>query len=243
MKKVLAVASGKGGTGKTTAVANMGIGLAMLKYKVLVVDLDIGLRSLDLALGMENRVIYDLLDVLDGKCRVQEALLTHRNWPSLHLLPAAQNRIEKDFELNYLRALCADMTKVFDYIILDAPPGLGNIVLGALGAAERCLIISTPDPAALRDADRVAGEASQLGLEDVQLVVNKMRDRKNGEGCVPGLDEIGELMALPLLGVVPEDDRAIIASCKGEPVITVANSAAGKAWISIIERLFGKEVR
>jgi septum site-determining protein MinD len=190
MKKVWVVASGKGGTGKSTLTANLGAALATAGHKTLLIDLDVGLRCLDLCLGLDDRVLFDGMDVLEGNCRPLDAILAYPTLPSLFLLPTAQNRRPKDFDAQRLETVCARLAEEYDVILLDCPPGLEPIPARAAKSAFRGLIVATPEPAAIRDADRVAAEFAAAGVAESYLVLNRFRPEYESKGLAQPPTEI-----------------------------------------------------
>lgn len=242
MDKVWLIASGKGGTGKSTSAVNWGTLMAAGGRRVLLVDLNIGLRCLDLCLGMDDRVLFDLMDVLDGFCPSRDAILPHPVIKSLFLLPAAQNRSQEELKGRRLQTLCNSLESEYDLIILDCPPGLGPIPVQAALAAGRGMIVTTPDPSAIRDADRMAAELSSAGLTELYLVVNRIRSEflKNEQISTPR--EIAESLGLPLWGSIPED-AALSSStlCASPVVIMEPESPSAKAFKAMVRGLPGKE--
>lgn len=242
MENVWVVASGKGGTGKSTLVANLGAALAAEGHRVLLVDLNVGLRCLDLCLGLDDRVLFDVMDVLEGNCRTKDAILVHPTVSSLFLLPAAQNRSTADFDGDRLAALCENLNKEFEIIILDCPPGLEPIPARAAMAAGRGLIVTTSDPAAIRDADRMAAEFQMAGVPETYLIINRFRNDFLQKQIVSSAQEIAGSLGLTLLGTVPEDESVGAATLCGVPVvIRQADSPAARIFTAIARRLPGKD--
>ena len=242
MDNVWAVASGKGGTGKSTAAANLGAALAASGRRVLLVDLDLGLRCLDFCLGLHDRVLFDLMDVLEGGCRPCDAILAHPAVAGLHLLPASQSRSAADFDARRLQDLCGILSGEFDAVFLDCPPGIGPVPAGAAAAAGRGLLVTTPDPAAVRDADRMAAEFSAAGITEIYLVVNRFRSEFLQKGISLPAQEISAALGAPLLGTVPEDPAVEAATLQGEPVVLrQADSPAARIFTAMARRLPGKD--
>ena len=243
MEKVWVVASGKGGTGKSTLAANLGAALASDGHRILLVDLSVGMRCLDLCLGLEDRVLFDVLDVLEGVCQAREAILTHPTVSSLFLMPAAQNRSADNFDGQRLQILCSSLSKEFDLIILDCPPGLEPIPARAAMGAYRGMIVTTADPAAIRDADRMAAELSAAGVLETYLVVNRFRTDFLLQKIVASAQEIAASLGLPLLGTIPEDEAVGAATLCGVPVvIRQPDSPAARIFKAIAGRMPGKEL-
>ena len=242
MDKVWLIASGKGGTGKSSLAVNWGTLMAVGGRRVLLVDLNIGLRCLDLCLGMDDRVLFDVLDVLDGFCRPSDAVLAHPSIDSLFLMPAAQNRSPAELDGARLQTLCSKLSSEYDLIVFDCPPGLEPIPVQAARAAGRGMIVTTPDPASVRDADRMAAELSSAGLTELYLVVNRFRPDFLQNKQIVNAHEIAETIGLPLLGCIPEDISLASATLCAEPVvIKEPQSLSAKAFKAMVRGLPGKE--
>ncbi|MEW5761620.1 MAG: septum site-determining protein MinD [Bacillota bacterium] len=242
MGEVIVVTSGKGGVGKTTATANIGAGLAMLGHKVVLVDADIGLRNLDVILGLENRIVYDLVDVTQGNCRLRQALIRDKRFEGLHLLPAAQTKDKTAVSPEQMRELCGELKEMFEYVIVDSPAGIEQGFRNAIAGAEKAIVITTPEVAAVRDADRVIGLLEAAELNDPKLVVNRLRPRMVQRGDMMNIDDIIDILAIDLLGVIPEDEQIIISTNRGETVVQEDRSFAGQAFRNIVWRILGEPV-
>lgn len=242
MSQVIVVTSGKGGVGKTAFSANIGAGLAKLGHKVVLLDADIGLRNLDIALGLENRVVYDLVDVINNECSLETAMLKEKHFANLFLLPASQMRERDVVSAEQLQELCESLKEDFEYIIVDCPTGIDNGFKNAIRCADRAIVVTTPEAAAIRDADRVIGILENYGITDCALAINRIYPElvKNGE--MPGIDSIISKLNIDLIGVIPEDTEVIVTANKGEPVITNTKSLAGLAFDNISRRLAGENV-
>ena len=242
MEKVWVVGSGKGGTGKSTMVVNLGAAMAAQGHRVLLIDLNVGMRCLDLLLGLDDRVLFDVLDVLEGACRPGNAILPHSTIPNLFLMPAAQNRTTADFDGERLHALCKNLSQEYDMVILDCPPGLEPIPVRAAMAAGRGLVVTTTDPAAVRDADRMAAEFSAAGVSETYLVVNRFRTDFLQKQIIPSAQDISSSLGLPLLGTVPEDEAVGVSTASGVPVvIRQPDSPAARMLAAMARRLPGKD--
>lgn len=242
MSEVIVVTSGKGGVGKTIATANIGAGLAMLGHKVVLVDADIGLRNLDVILGLENRIVYDLVDVAQGNCRLRQALIRDKRFEGLHLLPAAQTKDKTAVSPEQMRELCAELKEMFEYVIVDSPAGIEQGFRNAIAGAEKAIVVTTPEVAAVRDADRVIGLLEAAELNDPKLVVNRLRPRMVQRGDMMSIDDIIDILAIDLLGVIPEDDQIIVSTNRGETVVQNEKSLAGQAFRNIVWRILGEPV-
>lgn len=243
MSRIIVTTSGKGGVGKTTVTANLGMALARLGRKVVLVDADFGLRNLDLLLGLENRVVYTAVEVFSGECRLEQALVRDKRESGLVLLPAAQNRTKEAVNPDQMKQLVADLRKVYDYVVIDCPAGIEMGFRNAIVAAEEALIVTTPEIAAVRDADRVVGLLEAQGVKRIHLILNRLRPAMVQANDMMSVQDVQELLAIPLIGVVPEDERVIVSTNRGEPLVLAETpSAAGIAFDNIARRLEGETV-
>lgn len=242
MSKVYVVTSGKGGVGKTTTTANIGTALAMEGFKVVLLDADIGLRNLDLIMGLENRVVYDLVNVVEGKCRLKQALIKDKRQRELYMLPAAQTRDKDAVSGEQMKKLCDELKQEFDYILIDCPAGIEQGFKNAIAGAEDAIVVTTPEVSAVRDADRIIGLLEANGLREPQLIVNRVRPDMVKKGNMMNVEDIIELLAIKLLGVVPDDEDIIITSNKGEPAAMNDKSRPGMAYRNIAKRIKGEDV-
>ena len=240
--KTIVVTSGKGGVGKTTATANLGAALAMRGHRVVVIDTDIGLRNLDVIMGLENRIVYDLVNVIEGKCRVRQAMIKDKQGLELYLIPAAQTRDKDSIEPEQVRALCAQLEQEFEYILIDCPAGIEQGFRNATSAAQEAIIVTTPEVAAIRDADRVIGLLEASGLHRPRLIINRISADMVRRGEMISQEDVESLLAIELLGLVPADQRTISAANRGIPVVHDGRSAAGAAFIHIAARIDGEEM-
>ena len=280
MSEVIVITSGKGGVGKTTTTANIGTGLAQLNKKVVMIDTDIGLRNLDVVMGLENRIVYNLVDVVEGKCRIRQALIKDKRYPELCLLPSAQTR-DKDAvtpvdvvegkcrirqalikdkrypELCLLPsaqtrdkdavtpeqmvALINELREEFDYILLDCPAGIEQGFKNAVAGADRALVVTTPEVSAIRDADRIVGLLEANEMKKIDLIVNRLRVDMVKRGEMMTVDDVTDILAVNLIGAVPDDEQIVISTNRGEPLVGT-NCLAGKAYSNICHRIMGEEV-
>lgn len=243
--RVIVVTSGKGGVGKTTASANIGLALAAAGPSVVLVDMDIGLRNLDILMGLENRVVYNLIDVVEEKCKLRQALVKDKRLPNLCLLPAAQTRDKTAINAEQMKALTTELKSMFDYVIIDSPAGIESGFQNAIAGAEEAIVICTPEMSAVRDADRVIGllEARKDEITQYRLIINRIRPHMVKSNDMMSVDDVLEILSCKLLGVVPEDDDVIVSTNKGEPLSgSSENFKAGQAYRNIAKRLQGEEV-
>ena len=242
MGEVLVITSGKGGVGKTTTTANLGTGFALLGKKVVLVDADIGLRNLDVVMGLENRIVYDLVDVTEGSCRLKQALIRDKRYETLYLLPAAQTRDKNAVNPEQMRQLCHDLAQEFDYVLIDCPAGIEQGFKNAIAGADKAIIVTTPEVSAVRDADRIIGLLESEGMENPKLLINRIRPLMVKRGDMMDIDDIIDILAVDLLGIIPEDECIVISTNRGEPAVSNPASLAGTAYKNIVRRLMGENV-
>ena len=240
--RVIVITSGKGGVGKTTTTANIGAALADKGHKVLLIDTDIGLRNLDVVMGLENRIVYDLIDVIEGRCRVSQALIKDKRCPNLVLLPAAQIRDKNDVNTDQMKELIYSLKESFDYILIDCPAGIEQGFKNAIAAADEAIVVTTPEVSATRDADRIIGLLEAAGIKNPKIVVNRLRIDMVKEKNMLSVEDILDILAVKLLGVVPDDETVVISTNKGEPLVYKGDSLAAKAFKNIASRIEGVEV-
>ncbi|HHZ17410.1 MAG TPA: septum site-determining protein MinD [Clostridia bacterium] len=242
MGEVIVVTSGKGGVGKTTTTANISTGLASMGKKVVMIDTDIGLRNLDVVMGLENRIVYDLVDVTRGDCRLRQALIKDKRFENLCLLPAAQTKDKTAVQPEQMRELCEKLKKEFEYVIIDCPAGIEMGFKNATAGAERALVVTTPEISAVRDADRIIGLLEAAELPNPLLIVNRIRPTMVKKGDMMDIDDMIDILAIDLLGVVPEDESIVVSTNKGEPAVLDMKSMAGQAYRNISRRITGEDV-
>ena len=241
MSEVIVVTSGKGGVGKTTTTANVGTGLAQLNKKVVLIDTDIGLRNLDVVMGLENRIVYNLVDVIEGKCRIKQALIKDKKYPNLYLLPSAQTRDKTAVSPEQMQKLLDDLKDEFDYILLDCPAGIEQGFKNAIAGADRALVVTTPEVSAIRDADRIIGLLEANEIKQIDLIVKRLRMDMVNRGDMMSIDDVVEILAINLIGAVPDDENIVISTNKGEPLVG-SDSLSGKAYMNICRRVLGEEI-
>lgn len=243
MGEVIVITSGKGGVGKTTTSANLGCGLAVSGKKVALVDADIGLRNLDVVMGLENRIVYDLVDVVEGNCKLKSALIKDKRYAGLFLLPAAQTRDKDAVSPEQMQKLCQSLKdEGFDYIIIDCPAGIEQGFKNAIAGADRALVVTTPEVSAVRDADRIIGLLEANDLPNPNLILNRLRIDMVKKGEMMSIEDVTEILAVDIIGVVPDDESIVITTNKGEPAVTDENSKAGQAYRNITRRIMGEDV-
>ena len=237
MGEVILVASGKGGTGKTMFSVNMGATLAQRGYNVLLMDMDMGLRNMDLYLGMENRVVYNIMDVLSGICRISKAIIRVEGYSSLFFMAAAPRPDERDITPLHMEILCAKLKEVFDYIIIDCPAGIGEMLEVSLAPADKAVIVTEPEFAASRDADMTERIIKGKGIDDTYLVLNRVNVALMREGYMPDLATITRNFASPLVGIIQEDDNIRISTNKGIPIVMKRGTYIEKNFVDIVSKI------
>lgn len=242
MGEVYVITSGKGGVGKTTTTANIGAALAMEGKKVVLLDADIGLRNLDVVLGLENRIVYDLIDVTEGTCRLKQALVRDKRFDGLYLLPAAQTRDKTAVSPEQMQDLCKELREQFDYVLIDCPAGIEQGFKNAVAGADNAIVVTIPEVSAVRDADRIIGLLASNDLPYPQLIINRLRVDMVKRGDMMNIDDTIDILGIDLLGVVPDDESIVVSTNKGEPVVADGNSLASKAFRNIAKRLEGARI-
>jgi septum site-determining protein MinD len=243
MSRIIVITSGKGGVGKTTVTANLGMAIARSGHRVALVDADFGLRNLDLLLGLENRVVYTAVEVLAGQCRLEQALVKDKRQEGLVLLPAAQSRSKEAVTPNQMKKLLSVLSEKYEYVLVDCPAGIETGFQNAIAAASEALVVTTPEIAAVRDADRVVGLLEAQGIKRIHLIVNRLKPAMVQAEQMMSVQDVQELLAIPLIGVVPDDERVIVSSNRGEPLVLAENlSLPGIAINNIAQRLKGDKV-
>lgn len=241
MCEVIVITSGKGGVGKTTTSANIGTGLAKLQKKVVLVDTDIGLRNLDVVMGLENRIVYNLVDVIEGTCRYRQALIKDKNTPNLYLLPSAQTKDKSAVTPEQMKKLVEELKEEFDYVILDCPAGIEQGFQNAIAAADRALVVTTPEVSSIRDADRIIGLLQTNNIRKIDLIVNRIRMDMVKRGEMMSIDDVVEILAVDLIGAIPDDENIVISTNQGQPLVG-DDSLAGRAYMNICRRVMGDNV-
>jgi len=249
LAEVITVTSGKGGVGKSTTTANIATALAMLGKKTVAVDFDIGLRNLDMILGLENRIVYDVVDVMENRCNLAQAVIKDKRTANLHFLPASQTKDKTVLDKEKVEKLINDLKKEFDYILIDSPAGIESGFEHAIYLADRALIVTTPEISSVRDADRVIGiidaksKKAALG-EEVQkhIIINRIKPELVEKGEMLSTEDVLHILALPLIGIVPDDEEIVKSTNLGEPIVLNEKSLVGEAFRRIARRINGEEV-
>lgn len=243
MGKAIVITSGKGGVGKTTSTANIGTALALQGKKVCLVDMDIGLRNLDVILGLENRIIYDIIDVVEGRAKLHQALIKDKRFnDQLFLLPAAQHADKNDINENQMIELVNELRNDFEFILIDCPAGIEQGFKNSIAAADEAILVTTPEISAIRDADRIIGLIEQTDIKSPQLIINRIRKVMMQEGDVMDIEEITRHLSIKLLGIIFEDDEVVRSSNKGNPVVLDPNHPSSQGYRNIARRILGDTV-
>lgn len=242
MGEAIVITSGKGGVGKTTTTANIGTALAAMGKKVVVVDGDTGLRNLDVLMGLENRIVFTLLDVIEGKCRLKQALIKDKRFNNLFMLPTAQTRDKNDVDPESMFSLVKELKEDFDYVLIDCPAGIEQGFENAVVGADWAIVVVNPEVTSVRDADRVIGKLDAKGLDKHELIVNRINYEMTKKGDMLDINDILDSLAIKLIGVVPDDRSITISTNKGEPIVLDEKALAGQAFKDIAKRIIGEEV-
>jgi septum site-determining protein MinD len=240
--KVIVITSGKGGVGKTTTCANIGAGLANHGYKTVLIDADIGLRNLDVVMGLENRIVFDLVNVVEKACKTRQALIKDKRFENLYLLPAAQTREKDAVKPEQMVELCNELRKEYDFILIDCPAGIEQGFKNAVAGADQAIVVTTPDVSAVRDADRIIGLLQAREISEPRLIINRLRPEMVRKGDMMDISDVNDILAISLLGIVPDDETIITSTNRGEPAVLDSSSKAGEAFRNIVARIKGEDV-
>lgn len=243
MGKVIVVTSGKGGVGKTTCTANIGAGLASQGHSVVLIDTDIGLRNLDLVLGLENRIVFDLVDVVEGKCRsFRQAMIKDKRFDNMYILASSQSREKDAVKPEQMKKLCKELRDAYDYILLDCPAGIEMGFKNAIAGADEAIVVTNPEVSAVRDADRIVGLLEAAEISTIRLILNRVKPGLIQRGQMLSVEDVQDILNIELLGQVPEDERIVHSSNKGEPAILDPRSKAGIAYRNVVARILDPAV-
>lgn len=240
--RVITFTSGKGGVGKTTTTANVGAALAAQGKSVVLIDADIGLRNLDIVLGLENRIVYDLVDVVEGNCRLRQAMIRDKRMNSLYLIPAAQTREKEAISPQQMKALCEELRRQFDFALIDSPAGIEQGFRNSIAGADEVIVVTNPEVSSVRDADRIIGLVEAAELPTPRLLVNRLDPALVRRGDMMSVDDVTEILSIPVIGMVPNDESIVASTNRGEPAALDPASQAGQAFRNIAARLLGQEV-
>lgn len=243
MTRVIVLTSGKGGVGKTTTTSNIGMSLARLGYRTLLIDADIGLRNLDLLLGLENRIIYTGLDVLNETCQLKQALIQDKRQKKLFFFPLSSNQAKTSITLKDVKVLVEELKTDFDYILIDSPAGIDIGFANAIECAEEAIVVVTPEVPSIRDADRVIGLLMAKDITNIHLIINRLRPNMIKNDEMMSIDDVKNILGIPLLGIIPDSEKIIISSNRGEPIVLdLEPNLPGMAFENTTRRLLGEEV-
>ena len=241
MGEIIVITSGKGGVGKTTTTANIGVGLAQLHKSVVVIDTDLGLRNLDVVMGLENRIIYNLVDVIEGNCRLKQALIKDKRYEELYLLPSAQTKDKTSVSPMQMKKLTAELKELYDYVLLDCPAGIEQGFQNAIAGAGHAIVVTTPEVSAIRDADRIIGLLQEQKIPQIDLIINRIRIDMVKRGDMMSIEDVSDILAVDLLGAVPDDENIVISTNQGETV-TGQECLSGQAYKNICRRIIKEDV-
>lgn len=240
--RVIVITSGKGGVGKTTTTANLAVGLAALGNKVIAIDGDVGLRNLDVIMGLENRIVYTLIDHLSGLCKLQQTFIRDKRMESLFMIPTAQNQTKDAVSAEQMERVCSELRDEFDYILIDSPAGIEAGFVNAAAGADEALVVTTPEVSAVRDADRIIGLLENMEKSPIKLVINRIRPHMVRSGDMLSVSDVIDVLNIDLIGMVPDDESVVTSSNRGEPLTLSGRSPATQAFKNIAARLTGQEI-
>ena len=240
--RIIVITSGKGGVGKTTTTANLAVALASAGHKVVAIDGDVGLRNLDVIMGLENRIVYTLVDIVEGNCRLNQALIKDKRLENLYMIPTAQSRTKDAVTAEQMVTLCEELRKEFDFVLVDSPAGIESGFRNSAAGADEALVIATPEVSAVRDADRIIGLLESMGKSPIRLVINRIRPDMVKRGERLDVQDVLDILAIDLIGVIPDDESIVTSSNRGEPLTLAGTSKAAVAYSNIAKRICGENV-
>lgn len=240
--KVIVITSGKGGVGKTTTTANLAVALARAGHKVAALDGDVGLRNLDVIMGLENRIVYTLVDVIEGNCRLNQAMIKDKRLETLYMIPTAQSRTKDAVTAEQMISVCDKLRKDFDYVLVDSPAGIEAGFRNSAAGADEALVITTPEVSAVRDADRIIGLLESMEKEPIRLIINRIKPDMVKRGEMLDVQDVLDILAIDLIGIIPDDESIVVSSNKGEPLTFAGGSGAATAFGNIAGRINGREI-
>jgi septum site-determining protein MinD len=240
--RIIVITSGKGGVGKTTTTANLAVALANEGYRVVAIDGDVGLRNLDVIMGLENRIVYTLEDVIEGTCRLNQAMIRDKRTENLYMIPTAQSRTKDAVSAEQMLDICGQLRKEFDFVLIDSPAGIEAGFRNAAAGADEALVVTTPEVSAVRDADRIIGLLESMEKAPISLIINRIKPDMVKRGDMLSTEDVLDILAVDLIGVVPDDESVVTSSNKGEPLTFSNSSRATKAFLNIAKRICGNEV-
>lgn len=241
MGEVIVITSGKGGVGKTTITANLSIALSKMNKRVIAIDTDIGLRNLDVVMGLENHIVYNIVDVIEGNCRLKQAIIKDRRHENLYLLPSAQSKDKTAINPSQMVALTNTLKEQFDYVLIDCPAGIEQGFKNAIAGATKAIVVTTPEVSAIRDADRIIGLLEKDGISPIYLLVNKLRNELIKRGDMMSCNDVHEILGTEIIGSVNDDVNVVIATNRGEAIVD-KNSPTGKNLMNIARKINGERV-
>jgi len=241
-RRIIVITSGKGGVGKTTTTANLAVALANEGYRVVAIDGDVGLRNLDVIMGLENRIVYTLVDVIEGTCRLNQAMIRDKRTENLYMIPTAQSRTKDAVSAEQMLDICGQLRKEFDFVLIDSPAGIEAGFRNAAAGADEALVVTTPEVSAVRDADRIIGLLESMEKAPISLIINRIKPDMVKRGDMLSTEDVLDILAVDLIGVVPDDESVVTSSNKGEPLTFSNSSRATKAFLNIAKRICGNEV-
>ena len=240
--RVIVVTSGKRGVGKTTTTANLATALAGMGNRVVAIDGDIGLRNLDVIMGLENRIVYTLIDALEGHCRLNQTLIRDKRVENLYMIPTAQSKTKDAVSSEQMIGVCDELRGDFDYILVDSPAGIESGFRNSAAGADEALVVTTPEVSAVRDADRIIGLLESMDKSPIRLIVNRIRPQMIKKGDMLGVSDVLDILAIDLLGMVPDDESVVTSANRGEPLTLSTDSPASQAFKNIAARITGQDV-